>query len=75
MELLTYDQIAYIFIEISALFLAVGLLWFTTPFRKRNMASVFDIGSYFFDAFFISRELDYGSDTDMKRRLSPWGFK
>ncbi len=98
MEVLTYDQIAFILLEISALFLTGGLLWFTTPFRKRNnpgdklffileicsiadiisdmslfiailklenenlsipfpvdfygiIASVFDIGSYFFDAF------------------------
>ncbi len=36
MEVLTYDQIAFILLEMSALFLTGGLLWFTTPFRKRN---------------------------------------
>ena len=100
MEALSYDQIAFILIEGAALILTGGLLWFTTPFRKRNnpgdklffilemccvadiisdialftsmlildnkdlpipfsldfygvVASVFEIGSYFFDAFLL----------------------
>lgn len=36
MEVLSYDRIAFILIEVSALFLTVGLIWFTAPFRKRK---------------------------------------